>query len=176
MMRLDLRTMTLAVPVLLAPSGCSGTGGSSAATPPDSPHRGGTVVGSSELASALDLVPDILDGYVFYADWSMVGDQDAASFAGGPVDFDDHMQRDLGIRSTDAQWELDVHQVHRPPVKVLRYDPRTDLSGLAAKLTRFGYHADGSILTGPTGRGSPEPCGRSTAHHRHRPRTASAGR
>lgn len=114
------------------------------------------MVGSSDLASALDLVPDIRDGHVFYADWSMLGNQDAASFAGGLVDFDDQMQRDLGIRSTDARWELDVQQVDRPPVKVLSYDARTDLSGLAAKLTRLGYHADGSILTGPMGHGSQE--------------------
>jgi hypothetical protein len=101
-------------------------------------------------------VPDIRDGYVFYADWSMLDHQKPISFTGGLVDFDDQMQRDLGIRSTDARWELDVQRVQRPPAKVLSYDTRTDLSGLAAKLIRLGYRADGSILTGPVGQVSRE--------------------
>jgi hypothetical protein len=62
---------------------------------------------------------------------------------------DDQLQRDLGIRSTYAQWELDVTRVGRPPLVVLGFGRHTDLSGLARRLTRLGYHADGSIFTGP---------------------------
>lgn len=114
------------------------------------------MVSGSDLASALDQVPDIRDGSVFYADWSMLGHQNTTSFAGGLVAFDDQMQRDLGIRSTDARWELDVQRLRLPPVEVLSYDVRTDLSGLAPKLIRLGYRADGSILTGPMGQVSQE--------------------
>jgi hypothetical protein len=156
MMRLDLRPTTLAVLVVLALSGCSAGGGPSATMPSGTPAGGGAVVRGSDLASALDQVLDIRDGYVFYADWSMLGRQKTASFAGGLVDFDDQMQRDLGIRSTDARWELAVQRLHGPPVEVLSYDLHTDLSGLAAKLTRLGYRAEGSILTGPTGQVSQE--------------------
>lgn len=107
------------------------------------------MVGGSDLAAALDQVPDIGDGSVFFTDWSMLGHQNTTSFAGALVSFDDQMQRDLGIRSTGARWELDLQRLRRPPVQVLSYDVRTDLSGLAAKLTRLGYRAHGSILTGP---------------------------
>jgi hypothetical protein len=138
----------VAVLVLLALSGCSAGGSPSGTTPARTPAKDGTVVRGSDLASALDHVPDIRDGSVFYTDWSMLGHQNTTSFAGGLVAFDDQMQRDLGIRSTDARWELNVQPVHRPPVEVLGYDRGTDLSGLAAKLTRFGYRA-GPILTGP---------------------------
>jgi hypothetical protein len=108
------------------------------------------VARGSELALALDQVPDIRDGSVFFTAWSMLGRQKTTSFASGLIDFDDQMQRDLGLTATEAQWELDVEQRQRPPAYVLGYDARIDLSGLAAKLARFGYHADGSILTGPS--------------------------
>lgn len=156
MMRLGLRLITLAALVVPALSGCSADGGHSAITPSGTPAAGGFLVRGSDLASALDQVPDIRDGYVFYADWSMLGRQKTTSFAGALVDFDDQIHRDLGIRSTDARWELDVQRLHGPPVEVLNYDRHTDLSGLAAKLTRLGYRAEGSILTDPTGQVSQE--------------------
>lgn len=113
--------------------------------------------GGSDLASALDLVPDMPDGYVMYTDWEMLGHQDGdgpgtASFAGELVAYDDLLRRDLGIRSTNARWELDVAPARRPPLVVLGFDRRTKLAGLAGKLTRLGYHADGSVFTG-----SPDP-------------------
>ncbi|GIH16731.1 hypothetical protein [Rugosimonospora africana] len=150
---MDFRRTTLAAVVVLALSGCSVSGRPSASTPSEG---GGTAAHGSALSSALDQVPDIGDGSVFYADWSMLGDQNTTSFAGGLVAVDDQMQRDLGIRSRDARWELDVQRVHLPPVEVLSYDVRTDLSGLATKLTRLSYRADGSILIGPTGQVSQE--------------------
>jgi hypothetical protein len=143
-MRSHVRRTTLAVLVVLALTGCSASG--SAATAPER----STWVRGFDLAAALDDVPDVGDGYVFYTDWSMLGHQTTTSFAGGLVDFDDQLRRDVGIRSTDARWELDIQPVHRPSVEVLGYDTDTDLSGLTAKLTRLGYRADGSILTGPT--------------------------
>lgn len=149
-MRSGFRQAALALPVVLALSGCAAGGGFFAGPHP----RGGTVVRGSTLAPVLDQVPDIRDGYVFYADWSVLGHQSVTSFAGGLSAFDDQMRRDLGIRSSDARWELDVQRVQRPPVEVLGYD--TDLSGLAATLTRLGYRADGSILTAPTGQASQE--------------------
>jgi hypothetical protein len=149
-MRSRLRRTTLAVVVALALTGCSNSG--SAATPSER----STWVRGSDLATALDDVPDVGDGYVFYTDWSMLGHQDSPSFASALVDFDDQLRRDLGIRSTDARWELDIQPVHRPPVRVLSYDTGTDLSGLTANLTRLGYRADASILTGPTGQVSQE--------------------
>lgn len=151
--KLNFRRTTLAALVVLALTGCSASGRPSASTPSEG---GGTVVHGSALASALDQVPDIGDGSVFYSDWSMLGHENTTSFASGLVAVDDQMQRDLGIRSTDARWELDVQRVHLPPLEVLSYDTGIDLSGLAAKLTRLGYRSDGSILTGPTGQVSQE--------------------
>lgn len=144
-MRLDLRPATLAVLVVLALTGCSA--GGSAATVPSGTARAAAARGS-ELASALDQVPDIRDGYVFYTDWSMLGDRNLTSAFSGLSNFAGQMKRDLGVSASDARWELQVQRVQRPPVEVLSYD---DLSGLAAKLTRLGYHADGSILTAPQG-------------------------
>jgi hypothetical protein len=155
-MRLDRPPTTLTVLAVLALSGCSAGGGSSVIRPSGTPIGGAAVVGGSDLASALDQVPDIGDGVVLYADWSKLRHQKTTSFAGGLVDFDDQTQRDLGIRSTEARWELKVQRLHGPPVEVLSYDLHTNLSGLAAKLTRFGYRADGSILTAPASQVSQE--------------------
>src|SRR5262249_21566647 len=43
----------------------------------------------------------------------------------------------------------DVTRVGHPPLVVLGFGRHTDLSGLAGRLARLGYHADGSIFTGP---------------------------
>src|SRR4051794_24423107 len=109
MMRFDLRRRAPAALAVLALSGCSASGGPSA-----TPREGGTAVAGSNLASALDQVPDIRDGSVFFADWSILGHQNTTAFARGLVSFDDQMQRDLGIRATDARWELQVQRVRRP--------------------------------------------------------------
>jgi len=110
-------------------------------------------VNSSALASALDLIPGVPDAYVMFTDWSMLGhlrgkDPHTASFAGQLRSVDDVLQRDLGIRSTSADWEVDMWQPRRPLTVVLRFDRHTDLAGLAGKLTKLGYHADGPIFTG----------------------------
>jgi hypothetical protein len=117
---------------------------------------GQTVISSSGLASALDLIPDIHDGNVMYTDWSMLGHRDrsdpgTASFAGGSPAVDTPLQRELGIRPTDAQWELDVERPGRLPLMVLGFGPHTGLSGLAGRLTLLGFHAEGSPLTGAPG-------------------------
>jgi hypothetical protein len=109
---------------------------------------------TSDLASALDVIPDVTNVYVSFTDWAMLGhrqpkDQNAAPFAGGLPAFDDQMQRDLGIRSTSADWEIDIYRPGHPGTLVLGFDRHTDLAGLAGKLTRFGYHANGSIFSGP---------------------------
>jgi hypothetical protein len=111
----------------------------------------------SGLASALDLVPDMPNGYALFTDWSMLGHGDRADaktavFADQLLTVDDVLQQDLGIRSTNADWELQVWQPGRPPTAVLHYDARTDLTSLPGKLTRFGYKPDGAVLTG-----SPDP-------------------
>lgn len=129
-------------------TGCSSSNGPSDSTTPTR---------TSSLASALDLVPDMPDGYALFTDWSMAGhgdhpDPKTALFAKQLLTVDDALQQDLGIRSTNADWELDVWQPGRPATVVLRYEAHTDLAGLPGKLTRSGYHADGSIFTG-----SPEP-------------------
>jgi hypothetical protein len=55
----------VAVLALLALSGCSASGSPSVTTPGHTPPEAWTVVRGSDLASALDQVPDIRDGYVF---------------------------------------------------------------------------------------------------------------
>jgi hypothetical protein len=94
------------------------------------------------------------DAYVMFTDWSLLGhhaakSQDAAPFAGELAWYDDSLRRDLGIRSTNADWEIDVWQPRRAATVVLHYGRHTDLAGIAGKLTRLGYHANGSIFTGP---------------------------
>jgi hypothetical protein len=114
---------------------------------------GQAAIRGSGLASALDLIPDIHDGNVMYTDWSLLGHRDqndpnTASFAGSLVATDTllQQQRALDIKSTDVRWELDVLWPSGAPLIVLGFAPRTDLSGLAGKLTRLGFHADGSSL------------------------------
>lgn len=132
----------------------SGSGPSGGAPAGDS---GGLVnqvlAGSSDLASALDVVPDVPDANVMFTDWSMLGHQDpkgpnAAPFAVELLEFDGEMQRDLGIRSASADWEIDMWRTGHPLTIVLRFNRNTDLAGVAAKLTRFGYHANESIFSG----------------------------
>src|SRR5215469_8830680 len=137
-----------------SPGGMSANGASAGGTSARGRAAGHLSIRASDLASAMDLVPDMADGYAMYTDWSMLGHQhrngaDTASFAGELLADDDQLQRDLGIRSTYAQWELDVTRVGRPPLVVLGFGRHADLSGLAGRLTQLGYHADGSILTGP---------------------------
>src|SRR5258708_36897219 len=143
-----------AVTVAATLIGCSSGGRSTGGTSARGTAAGQLPIHASGLASALDLVPDMPDGYAMYTDWSMLGHQDrnnadTASFAGELLADDDQLQRDVGIRSAYAQWELDVTRVGRPPVVVLGFGRHTDLSGLAGRLTRLGYHADRSIFTGP---------------------------
>jgi hypothetical protein len=161
-MRIATKRTSAAVLAALAVAttltGCSSGGRSTGGTSTGGTSAHGRAAGqlsihASGLASALDLVPDMPDGYAMYTDWSMLGHQhrngaDTASFAGELLADDDQLQRDLGIRSTYAQWELDVTRVGRPPLVVLGFGRHTDLSGLAGRLTRLGYHADGSIFTG----------------------------
>lgn len=141
-------------------SGCS-SGGTSATgmSATGSKAVSPAVIHSSGLVQALDLIPDMHGGNVMYTDWSMLGHQDrndpnTASFAGAFLAVDTLLQRDLGIRSTDAQWELDVERPSRLPLMVLGFGPHADLSGLAGKLTRLGFHAERSLFTG-----SPSPKG-----------------
>lgn len=157
-MRLATGWMAAAVLTTLAVAstltGCSsGDTSSTGTSATGSEATGQAVIRDSGLASALDLIPDIHGGNVMYTDWSMLGHQDrndpgTASFAGAFLAVDTLLQRDLGIRSTDAQRELDVEWPSRPPLIVLGFGPHTDLSGLAGRLTRLGFHADGSLLTG----------------------------
>jgi len=155
-----LAALTVATMLIGCSSSGRSTGGMSAsgASAGGTSARGGAAgqlsIRASGLASALDLVPDMPAGYAMYTDWSMLGHQDrndagTASFAGELLAGDAQLQRDLGIRSTYAQWELDVTRAGRPPLVVLGFGRHTDLSGLAGRLTRLGYHADGSIFTGP---------------------------
>lgn len=134
--------------------GCSSSGRSAGGTSARGMATGQRPVPASGMASALGLVPDMPDGYAMYTDWSMLGhqarnDAGTASFAGELLADDDQLQRDLGIRSAYARWELDVIRAGRPPLVVLGFGRRTSLSALAGRLTRFGYHADGSIFAGP---------------------------
>lgn len=145
-------------------SGCSSLGGPFGGGSPGGGSSGGgpsgggaaagqAAAGDSGLASALDLVPDMSRGSVTYTNWDVFGHRDGngtgtASFAGQVVAYDGQLQRDLGIRSANAQWELDVWPARGAPLFVFGFDQRTDLAGLPGKLTRVGYHADGSVYTG----------------------------
>jgi hypothetical protein len=141
--------------------GCSsgGTGsspvwvGSSSLASSGSTESSHAPVGSTSVAWALDLVPEMPAGGVFYTDWSALGHQHrpgptTTSFAGLLLSNDDSLHHDLGIRSTDAQWEVDVERPNQPPVVLLGFGEHSDLSGLADKLTRFGYRAHDSLFTG----------------------------
>jgi hypothetical protein len=111
-MRLDTRALTLAVLVVLALSGCSAHRGASSGT---------ATKDGSVLAAALDLVPEVSDGRVYYADWSLLDHQPATSFAGALTPYDDQLQRDLGISSVDASWELDWQRVDKPGAQLFSY-------------------------------------------------------
>lgn len=140
-------------------AGKSGTGASAATKSPadgpadGGPADGGSPSGTTDLASVLDLVPDASGGYVTYTNWSMLNHQDSTNtpaFAGELTTIDSQLQQAVGIRSTSAQWEIDVIPPEsRPLVVVLRYARTSALSALPGKLARYGYHAHGSILTGP---------------------------
>src|SRR5919204_6513816 len=155
--------MLASLTVAAALAGCSSWGGplgraSSGGSSGGGPSGGGgaagqAAAGDSGLASALDLVPDMPSGSVMYTDWDMLWHPHSkgtgtASFAGVVVAYDDQMQRDLGIRSASARWELDVQPARGAPLFVLGFDQRTDLAALAGRLTRMGYHANGSVYTG----------------------------
>lgn len=130
--------------------GCTSNG-----VPPDG--SGGLVAQvlarSSDLAAALDTVPDVPGSYVMFTDWSMLGhripkDPDAEPFAADLLNDEGGLQRDLGIRSTSADWEIDMWRPQGPGTIVLHFGQHTALAGVASKLTRFGYRANGSVFTG----------------------------
>lgn len=133
--------------------GCAPGGTSSPVSAPTTRDQPTSQVSPSPsgLTSALDLVPDISNGWVTYTNWSMLGHRSGrstAAFASSLTNFDTLMQRYLGLKSVDAQWEVDVNQLRRAPVVVLGFDEHTNLSALAARLTRLGYRANGEIFTG----------------------------
>ena len=143
-----------ALAVVTTLTGCASSGGRSDGAPPEG--SGGVVnqaqFRGSGLASAVDLIPDMPNIRVMFTDWSILGQQEGensntASFAGQLLSVDDVLQRDLGIRSTSADWEIDMWQTGHPETIVLRFNRHTDLASLAGKLTQLGYHASGSIFT-----------------------------
>jgi hypothetical protein len=146
------RTTLAALAVTTAVCGCA----SSSGTPPDG--SGGvvdqTLARTSALASALDSIPDLSNVSVAFTDWAMLDHRaatnpNAAPFAEELLWGDNDMQKDLGIRSTSADWEIDLWPPGgRAGTFVLGFERHTDLAGLAGKLTRFGYHQDGPIFTG----------------------------
>jgi hypothetical protein len=122
--------------VILVMSGCSAAG-------PEA--RGGHE--DSNLDVALSLVADMPDAHVMFTDWAALGHRRSEGvLAGQLLDMDEAMQRDLGIRSTEADWELDVSQPGHAPMVLLRF--AADLAGVPEKLARFGYHADGAVYMG----------------------------
>src|SRR5215469_692651 len=137
-------------------NGCAWNRGLSDGTPPGG--SGGVVnlapVPGSALASALSLVPDMPNATVMFTDWSMLGhhggtNPDTFPLASQLLYEDDQLQKDVGIRSTSADWEIDMWQPRHSPTIVLHFNQHTELAGLTGRLTRFGYHANGSIFTGP---------------------------
>lgn len=143
----------LAVAALI---GCASGGGRSDGAPSDG--SGGlasqVLARGSDLAAALDAIPDVPDAYVMFTDWAMLGhqdpkDPDTAQFASELIPADNAMQRDLGIRSVSADWETDTWRPGHPQTIVLHFSGHIDLAGLAGKLTRLGYHGNGSIFTHP---------------------------
>ncbi len=145
-----------ALAVTTALCGCASSGGPFAGTSPDG--SGGvldqTLARSSALASALDSIPDLPNVSVAFTDWAMLGhraaaDGYAAPFAEELLAADNDMEKDLGIRSTSADWEIDLWPAGGGAgTFVLGFDRHADLAGLAGKLTRFGYRADGPIFSG----------------------------
>lgn len=98
------------------------------------------------------------NAYVMFTDWSMLGHQESkdlstALFTGSSLAIDEGgMQRDLGIGFTSADWEVDMWQPRQTVTFVLGFNRHFDVAGLAARLTRLGYHANGSIFTSPLDR------------------------
>lgn len=145
-----LTTLAVASTLIGCSSGNTSSTGTSGA---DGQAVGQAVNDDSVLASALDLIPDTHNASVMFTDWSMLGHRgssapNTASFAGALLGTDSQLERNLGLRSTDAQWELDVDPPGRAPLIVLGFGPHTDLSGVGNKLTHLGFHADGSLFTG----------------------------
>jgi hypothetical protein len=103
-------------------------------------------VPDNPLATALSAVSTMVSGRVSFTDWSLLGGKDSTNvaFAGQLVSSDDQLQEDLGFRSTDAQWELDV-VYPRASIVMLHFD--TGLVVVQDKLRRLGYHQDGKIFT-----------------------------
>ena len=136
--------------------GCSTGGGLSDGAPPGG--SGGVadqaLAHTSVLASALDVIPDLPNVSVSFTDWAMLGhrapaDTYADPFASALVGTDIAMKKDLGFGTTSADWEIDLWPAGgRAGTFVLGLDRHTDLAGLAGKLARFGYRANGPILTG----------------------------
>lgn len=133
---------------------CTSGGGHSAAPPLFGSPQKVMPTAVYGLRSALDLVPDIPDGYAQYTNWSRLGhptanDPNIPAFAGELRTDDLQLQQDLGIRSTGADWEVDVSHPRVPAMVVLHYS--SDLSGLPRKLTAFGYRRNGPLLIRPLG-------------------------
>lgn len=109
---------------------------------------------TSVLASALDVIPDLPNASVSFTDWAMLGHRapantDADPFASALLATDIAMKKDLGFATTSADWEIDVWpKGGRAGTFVLHFATQTALAGLAGKLARFGYRANGPILTG----------------------------
>src|SRR5260221_14002571 len=115
-----------AVTVAATLIGCSSGGRSTGGTSARGTAAGQLPIHASGLASALDLVPDMPDRYAMDTDWSMLGhqdrnDADTASFAGEVLPDDDQLQRDLGIRSASAQWDVALSRAGRPPPVVVGF-------------------------------------------------------
>jgi hypothetical protein len=144
------RTALAALAVTTAVCGCASSGGTGGTSPDGS---GGMVdqilARSSALASALDSIPDLPNVSVAMLGHRAATNPNAAPFAKGLLWADNEMEKDLGIRSTSADWEIDLWPAGGGAgTLVLGFDRHTDLAGLAGKLTRFGYRADGPIITG----------------------------
>ncbi|MEV6971710.1 hypothetical protein AB0M47_42090 [Hamadaea sp. NPDC051192] len=111
---------------------------------------GSTTTGSqpdSTMAAALDLAPELADANALFTDWEALGHKDSGAFAAALIRDDDALQRDLGIRSIDADWELDLWQPGTTTTVILHYAD-ADLAALPGKLTTLGYRADGTVYTG----------------------------
>ncbi|MCP2329219.1 hypothetical protein HDA40_007726 [Hamadaea flava] len=125
----------VAVGIALAAGACS-PGSTTAGSRPD-----------STLAAALDVVPELADANALFTDWDALGHKDSGAFAAALLRDDDALRRDLGIRSIDADWELDLWQPGTATTAILHY-AEADLAALPGKLTGLGYHADGAVYTG----------------------------
>jgi hypothetical protein len=91
---------------------------------------------------------------VSFTDWAMLGHRaptntNADPFAGALLGTDIAMKKDLGFGTTSADWEIDVWPAGGTAgTFVLHFAKQTELAGLAGKLARFGFRANGPILTG----------------------------